>query len=102
MDEQKLVNLAKANERRLAHVEIRRRVADGSLLLADAMEDPIVASMPIYKLLRAQRGWGSKKTGALLARLLLSGSTRVGALTDRQKALILDRACRRTRQRDAA
>lgn len=82
---QHLAALQRANEVRSSGVELRREIEAGELSIARALLDPRAGSLPIGRLLEAQRGWGEHKASRTLGRLRIPHSRRVSALTDRQR-----------------
>ena len=79
--------LQRANEVRLARAELKRRVGDGELSVADVvLESPWeAANMAIADLLLSQRRWGHTRCRRFLAQLSLSETKAIGSLTDRQR-----------------
>ena len=97
--EQRTAALESANRIRLGRAALRREIRDGELLVVDALDDPRSQSMSTFDLLQCQRGWGSngrsaanegKRSMRLLESLEISPYRKVGELTLRQKALIMD------------
>lgn len=84
---QHLRALARANEVRLARAELKRRVADGEVSVADViLECPWEAeSMPIADLLTAQRRWGTTRCRKFLRSLHISENRTIGSMTERQR-----------------
>jgi hypothetical protein len=79
--------LARANEVRLARAELKRRIADGELAVADVvLTAPWEAeSMTISDLLMSQRRWGSTRCRKLLQTVPMSENKTVGSMTERQR-----------------
>src|SRR5690349_14428608 len=79
--------LARANEVRLKRSEIKRKVAEGELTVAEVLADPPaeVETMSISELLRAQHRWGNERTRKLCRALVISELRKVGSLTGREK-----------------
>ena len=88
---QQLRALGKANRVRLARAELKRRVAAGEVSVADVVLDCPweAASMEIGDLLRSQRRWGTARCRRLLVSVGLPEHKQVGALTDRQRKLLV-------------
>lgn len=87
--------LAKANRIRQGGAEHRRWIAEGRLSIVDVLdpETPIpevLESIPIYRLLTAQRRWGRERACRLLRRHMIGENRRVGALTKRERGLLVD------------
>lgn len=95
---QHLRALQRANEVRLARAELKRRVAEGELTVAEViLESPWEAeSMAIADLLMSQRRWGHTRCRRFLAQVPLPETKTIGSLTDRQRravaALLDDRS----------
>jgi hypothetical protein len=84
---QHLVALARANRVRLARAELKRRVAEGELSVAEVVIScPWEAdSMTVSDLLRSQRRWGSTRCRRFLAARPMSETKTVGSMTERQR-----------------
>jgi len=84
---QHLRALARANEVRLARAELKRRVADGEVAVADVVLDcPWEAtSMPVAELLMSQRRWGVNRCRRVLQAIPVPENKPIGAMTDRQR-----------------
>jgi hypothetical protein len=87
--------LERANEVRLARAELKRRVAEGELSVAEVVVDsPWEAeSMAIADLLMSQRRWGRTRTRRFLAGIPMSETKTIGSMTERQRlrlAALLD------------
>ena len=78
--------LERANQVRLARAELKRRVAEGDVDVAEViLECPWEAqSMAISDLLMSQRRWGQTRCRKFLAQIPLSENKPVGSLTERQ------------------
>jgi hypothetical protein len=87
---QHLRALQRANEVRLARAELKRRVAEGELTVAEVVLDsPWEAdSMAIADLLMSQRRWGRTRCRRFLAQVPLSETKTIGSLTDRQRRAV--------------
>jgi hypothetical protein len=84
---QHLRALARANEVRLARAELKRRIADGEIAVADVIRDCPweAASMPVAELLMSQRRWGVNRCRRVLQAIPVPENKPVGAMTDRQR-----------------
>jgi hypothetical protein len=87
---QRLRALARANAVRLARAELKRRIADGEVSVADVvLAAPWeVRSCPVSGLLAAQRGWGAARVQRFLLRSGVSGHRQLGQLTERQRRVL--------------
>jgi hypothetical protein len=87
---QRLRALERANEVRLARAEMKRRIADGEVRVADVILDcpREVSSWPVADLLMSQRGWGSARCRKFLTRNDVSEIKRIGTLTERQRRVL--------------
>ncbi|MGB0091351.1 MAG: hypothetical protein WBP81_02270 [Solirubrobacteraceae bacterium] len=79
-----------ANRVRHARAELKARVADGQLAVADViMTCPVeVAGMPVVQLLASQHGWGDARCGAFLAQVGVRENKPIGSLTERQRRAV--------------
>ena len=84
---QHLRALARANEVRLARAELKRRVADGDVAVADLVLDCPweAAPMPIAELLMSRRRWGVNRCRGVRQAIPGPENKPVGAMTDRQR-----------------
>ena len=78
--------LERANQVRLARADLKRRIAEGEIDVAEVILDcPWEArSMAISDLLMSQRRWGQTRCRKFLAQVPLSENKPVGSLTERQ------------------
>jgi hypothetical protein len=92
---QHLRALARANEVRLARAELKRRVLDGELAVADVILDapPEAATMTVADLLVSQRRWGRARCRKLLQGIPMSETKTVGTMTDRQRHAMAEALC---------
>lgn len=98
-----------ASERRLRRSELKRRLKRGEAPLAEALEDPAMATMPLFELLSYVRSRRPRENSAertprrapwtarRIARRAgffddLAAAREVGKLTDRQRELVLQAA----------
>ena len=79
--------LERANRVRLARANLKRRIADGELGVADViLGRPWEAeTMPVCDLLLSQRRWGHQRARKALAAIPISETKELGSLTDRQR-----------------
>jgi len=99
---QHLQALQRANAVRLARAELKRRVAEGGITVADVILDsPWEAeSMTVADLLTSQRRWGSTRCRKFLQCVPMSEHKTIGSMTDRQRRELAqmlgagDRRCR--------
>ncbi len=84
---QHLRALARANEVRLARAEMKRRVHEGELTVADVILDaPWEAdTMSVAELLMSQRRWGHTRCRKLLQSIPMTETKTVGSMTERQR-----------------
>jgi hypothetical protein len=83
--------LARANRVRLARAELKRSIARGEVDVAEVIRECPwqTESMTLSELLTSQRRWGRTRARKLLQALALSENKRVGTLTSRQRALLV-------------
>ena len=88
--QQHMQALARANEVRLARAELKRKICDGSISVADVIvECPWESSsMTIAELLTSQRRWGASRVGKFLAGIGMPETKTVGSMTERQRGLL--------------
>jgi hypothetical protein len=79
--------LERANEVRLARAELKRRVADGEVAVAEViLSSPWEThSMAVADLLMSQRRWGRTRARRFLAGIPMSESKTIGSMTERQR-----------------
>jgi hypothetical protein len=84
---QHLRALARANEVRLARAELKRRVLDQEITVADIVLDPPGAAltMTVADLLMSQKRWGHTRCRKFLGGIPMSEAKTVGAMTERQR-----------------
>jgi hypothetical protein len=82
--------LERANEVRLARAELKRRVADGDLPVAEViLTSPWEAqSMAVADLLMSQRRWGRTRARRFLAGIPMSETKTIGSMTARQRLCV--------------
>jgi hypothetical protein len=76
---------------RLARAELKRRVADGEIPVAEVVRScpPVVKNLTIAELLMLQPRWGSYRCRKFLERLGVSEMKTLGRLTDRQREMVI-------------
>jgi len=82
--------LQRANEVRLARAELKRKVGEGAITVAEViLACPWeAASMTIAELLTSQRRWGTTRCGKFLAQIGMPETKSVGSMTERQRSLL--------------
>ncbi|MGA8352935.1 MAG: hypothetical protein WB698_02050 [Solirubrobacteraceae bacterium] len=102
---QHLRALQRANEVRLARAELKRRIADGEMDIAEVILDcpPEAQSMAVSDLLMSQRRWGQTRCRRFLAQIPMSEKKTLGSMTERQRRALVKMlvAVRATRVRVA-
>ena len=85
--EQHMRALAQANRVRLARAELKRRVAEGELSVAEVvLSCPWESeSMAIADLLMSQHRWGRTRCRRFLGAIPMSETKTIGSMTDRQR-----------------
>lgn len=83
--------LERANKVRLARAELKRRVADGELDVADVISDcPWEAeSMAVADLLMSQHRWGQTRCRKFLSQVPMSEKKTIGSMTERQRQTLV-------------
>jgi hypothetical protein len=89
--------LERANRVRLARANLKRRIAEGELAVADViLSRPWEAeTMPVCYLLLSQRRWGLQRARKVLAAIPISENKEVGSLTDRQRLALAQKLGRK-------
>ncbi len=84
---QHLQALQRANEVRLARADLKRRIAEGQLSVADVVlrRPPEVDGMAVADVLMSQRRWGRTRCRKFLAAIPLAENKTIGSMTDRQR-----------------
>ena len=87
---QHMLALQRANEVRLARAELKRKVGDDAITVADViLKVPWeAASMTIAELLMSQSRWGATRCTKFLASIGMAETKTVGSMTDRQRDLL--------------
>ncbi len=83
--------LERANEVRIARAELKRKVAAGTVDVAQIVVNcPWEAeSMAVADLLTSQRRWGHTRCRKLLARVPISERKTLGSMTERQRSTLV-------------
>lgn len=99
---QRLRALEQANQVRLARAELKRRIAEGEVSVAEVILGcPDAARRwSVFDLLASQRRWGSTRCRKFLERNHISEIRAIGDLTERQRRLLADQLARGTRAAD--
>jgi hypothetical protein len=90
--EKRLHALDRANEVRHARAQLKRRIAERELSVAELILEPPPAALrwPVAELLTSQPHWGSATCHRFLAHNHIDELKTVGTLTDRQRRLLAD------------
>lgn len=90
---QHLRALERANRVRLARADLKRRVAEGELAVADVvLSRPWEAeSMEVADLLLSQRRWGWTRARKVLAAIPIPENKTIGSMTDRQRRALAEK-----------
>jgi hypothetical protein len=93
--------LERANQVRLARADLKRRVAEEGLEVADViLECPWEAdSMAVGDLLMSQRRWGQTRCRKFLAQVPMSEKKTIGSMTERQRRTLAAMLCASKRGR---
>lgn len=88
---QHLRALQRANEVRLARAELKRRIAEGELDIAEVILDspPEARSMAVADLLMSQHRWGQTRCRRFLAQIPMSEKKTIGSMTERQRRALV-------------
>jgi len=89
---QHLRALALANEVRLARADLKRRVLEQEISVAEIVLDPPAAAenMTVADLLMSQKRWGHQRCSKFLAAIPMSEAKTVGAMTQRQRRAVAE------------
>ena len=89
---QHLRALARANEIRLARAELKRRVLEHEVSVAEIVLDPPAEAenMTVADLLMSQKRWGHTRCRKFLAAIPMSEAKTVGAMTERQRRAVAE------------
>jgi hypothetical protein len=82
-----------ANQARFARAELKRRVAQGEIEVAEViLTHPWEAErMPVGDLLTSQRQWGHTRVRKFLASIAMSENKTIGSMTERQRQAVAAR-----------
>ncbi|MDR2493526.1 MAG: integration host factor [Coriobacteriales bacterium] len=86
--------LAKAAEARTARAELRQKVKDGDLTIAEVLtkaDDPVIGKIKVSALIESIPGYGKAKASRLMDELNISETRRVKGLGEKQKAALIER-----------
>jgi len=91
--QQRMRALERANQARFARAELKRRVAQGEIEVAEViLTGPWEAErMPVADLLTSQRHWGHTRVRKFLASVAISETKTVGSMTERQRQAVAAR-----------
>ncbi len=89
-DPQRLRALERANAIRLARAELKRRIAEGDISVAEVLLEPPphATSWAVWDLLISQRRWGTSRCRKFLWKNHINETKQIGALTERQRRLL--------------
>ena len=93
-DEQRKEALEKAAQARKARAELRDKIKNGEVSLAEVLasgDDPVIARMKVSMLIESLPGYGKAKAARLMQELEISESRRVKGLGTRQREQLLER-----------
>lgn len=93
-DEQRKEALEKAKEARVKRAEIRERLKNGDLSLAeviDMKDDPVIGRMKVSTLIETLPGYGKAKSEKIMGELQIAESRRLRGLGERQQSALLER-----------
>ena len=82
--------LARANQVRRARAQLKRRIADGVIGVAEITLTcpPEAVSMTLGELLVSQRSWGETRCRKFLAEVGMPETKTVGSMTERQRCAL--------------
>jgi hypothetical protein len=88
---QNMLALERANEIRLARSEVKHKIAEGRMTVAEALGEECCQSMTVGALLCCQHRWGRARMLRFLSRLMvpIGEARRVDALTERQRRALV-------------
>jgi len=85
--------LKKAAEARTARAELRQKVKNGEISIAEVLEksdDPIISKIKVSALIESLPGYGKAKAAKLMDELGISETRRVKGLGERQKTALIE------------
>jgi hypothetical protein len=90
-DAQRLVALKRANRVRMTRAQLKRRLRSGEMAAAEVIlcGSRDTDTMTVGELLLSQPGWGPTRSSTLLRSVALSEAKTLGALTERQRAMLV-------------
>jgi glutathione S-transferase len=91
---QQMRALERANQARRARAELKRRVAQGEIEVAEViLTGPWAAAerMAVADLLSSQRHWGHARVRKFLASVAISENKTIGSMTERQRRAVAAR-----------
>jgi hypothetical protein len=90
---QRMRALERANQARYARAELKRRVAQGEIEVAEViLTGPWEAKrMALADLLTSQRQWGHARMRKFLASVAISENKTIGSMTERQRRAVAAR-----------
>jgi hypothetical protein len=90
--QQRLQALAKANDIRVAHAQLKKELARGTVQITGILTQPpdYTANLQLSKLLRAVPGYGRARVARILAKTCISESTWLAGLTYRQRTELIN------------
>jgi len=90
---QHLRALERANSVRLARADLKRRIAEGELAVAEVILSPpsCAEKMEVADVLTSQRRWGTTRCRRLLATVPLAENKTLGSMTERQRTALAQR-----------
>jgi hypothetical protein len=90
---QRMRALERANQARFARAELKRRVAQGEIEVAEVIltRPWEVERMAVADLLTSQRHWGHTRVGKFLASVAMSENKTIGSMTERQRQAVAAR-----------
>lgn len=93
--EQHMQALAKANEVRTNVSLVKRKLMEGRITVADAINEPCMTNVWVVDVLMAQHRWGRSRALRLLAACHMSENKACGAMTTRQRLELTEEIERR-------
>ena len=90
IEKQRDTALQLASQTWTAAGQVRRDIASGQLTVAEALDEPAAACIPLGRLLRAQPRWGSQRADHLLRTIRVQATRRVRDLTPQQREQVAD------------
>ncbi len=90
---QHILALGRANEVRLARAVLKKGVRSGRVSVGEVIRScpPEAEGMTVLDLLASQPRWGTHRSSKLLVEVGVSEQRHVGALTDRQRTVLVEK-----------